>query len=73
MVDIIPKKQEIQLSSIILVVVVVMLVVVVGVFGFLVFLKAKTTDRLSQITEQPLYSQMIRKESLSLTELLLPT
>ena len=52
MVDIIPKEQEIQLSSIILVVVVVMLVVVVGVFGFFVFLKAKTTDRLSQITEQ---------------------
>lgn len=52
MVDIIPKQQEIQLSSIILVAVIVILIVVVGIFGFFLFLKSRTTDRLSQVTEQ---------------------
>lgn len=51
MVDIIPKQQETELSSIILTTAVVILVVAVGSFGLFTFLKAKTAGELSEATE----------------------
>lgn len=50
MVDIIPKQQETELSSIALTAVIIILVIAVGSFGVFAFLKARTESRLEQAT-----------------------
>ena len=51
MVDIIPKQQETELSSIILTAAVIILVIAVGSFGVFAFLKARTEGKLEEATE----------------------
>jgi len=64
MVDIIPKQNDTQLSSIALTAALVLLVVAVGSFVLFTFLKARTQGRLTQATEQLLAGKSVEEAAL---------